>query len=234
MAIDPTSSASTAAAGAQTADLASALGSATQANQGLGQDAFMKLLVAQISHQDPLKPMDDTAFVSQLAQFSALEQSMGTNTRLDTLAKQQQGMANTDVASLVGKSVTVKGSSVALDGTGFAQPVNFTLGDNATQVAVQIQDASGKTVRTMQVGAHQAGLVKVAWDGRDDNGTTQPAGSYTVAVSAKNAAGSPVDASQQTTGLLSSVNYANGYAQLVLDNGVEAPASDLISVNASK
>jgi flagellar basal-body rod modification protein FlgD len=233
MAIDPTSSAATSAANAQTADLSGALGAATQANQGLGQDAFMKLLVAQISHQDPLKPMDDTAFVSQLAQFSALEQSMGTNTRLDNLAKQQQGIANTDVASLVGKSVTVKGSTVALDGTGFAQPVNFTLGGNANQVTVSIQDAAGKTVRTMQVGAHQAGLVKFSWDGKDDNGLTQPAGAYTVAVSAKDAAGSPVDASQQTTGVLTSVNYSNGYAQLVLDNGVSAPASDLISVNAA-
>jgi flagellar basal-body rod modification protein FlgD len=216
----------------QGADPASALGAATKANQGLGQDAFMKLLVAQISHQDPLKPMDDTAFVSQLAQFSALEQSMGTNKRLDFLASQNQGIANTDVASLVGKSVTVRGSSVALDGTGFAQPVNFTLGDNADKVTVSIHDATGKTVRTMQVGAHQAGLVKFSWDGRDDNGMSQPKGNYTVQVDAKNAAGAPVSASQETTGVLKSVNYANGYAKLVLDNGVEAPASDLISVNA--
>ena len=232
MAIDPTSSATSAASSAQSADLAGALGSATKANNSLGQDAFMKLLVAQISHQDPLKPMDDTAFVSQLAQFSALEQSMGTNTRLDNLAKQQQGIANTDVASLVGKSVTVKGSAVAVDGTGFAAPVNFTLGDNANQVTVSIQDQSGKTVRTMQVGAHQAGLVKLSWDGKDDNGLQQPKGSYTVSINAKGATGAPVDVSQQTTGVLSSVNYSNGYAQLVLDNGVSAPASDLISVNA--
>ncbi len=219
---------------AQGADPSSALSAATKANQGLGQDAFMKLLVAQISHQDPLKPMDDTAFVSQLAQFSALEQSMGTNKRLDFLATQNQGIANTDVASLVGKSVTVKGSSLTLDGGGFSQPVHFTLGDNADKCTVSIKDASGKTVRTMQVGAHQAGLVNVAWDGRDQNGMSQPAGTYTVSVDARNAAGAPVDASQETTGILKSVNYANGYAKLVLDNGVEAPASDLISVNAAK
>jgi len=62
---------------------ADALTSATQGQQSLGKDDFMKLLVAQISHQDPLKPMDDTAFVSQLAQFSSLEQTMGINQRLD-------------------------------------------------------------------------------------------------------------------------------------------------------
>ena len=234
MAIDPTSSASNAAAATQSAGLSGALGNATKQNSALGQDAFMKLLVAQISHQNPLKPMDDTAFVSQLAQFSSLEQAMGTNKRLDFLATQQQGVANTDVANLVGKNVTVKGSSVSIDGTGFSQPVHFTLGENADKVSVSIKDASGKTVRSLQVGAHQAGLVNVAWDGRDENGVSQPAGRYTVQVDAKNAAGAPVSASQETTGKLTSVNYANGYAKLVLDNGVEAPASDLISVNASK
>ncbi len=39
----------------------------------LGQDAFLKLLVTQLQHQDPLDPMDDTEFIAQLAQFSSLE-----------------------------------------------------------------------------------------------------------------------------------------------------------------
>jgi flagellar basal-body rod modification protein FlgD len=233
IALPPTDT-SAAQQAAQQGALSDPLSAATSGNNQLGQDAFMKLLVAQISHQDPLKPMDDTAFVSQLAQFSALEQAMGTNKRLDFLTSQQQGVANTDVANLVGKSVTVKGSSVALDGTGLAQPVHFSLGDGADKVTVSIKDSSGNTVRTMQVGAHAAGLVNVAGDGRDDNGLNQPAGNYTVQVDARNASGAPVDASMQTTGILTSVNYGNGYAQLVLDNGVSAPASDLLSVNASK
>src|SRR5882724_60511 len=102
------------------ADAANALASATSSNQALGKDAFLKLLVAQISHQDPLKPMDDTAFVSQLAQFSSLEQTMGINTRLDALSTQMQGGQNTAIASLVGKSITVKGSITTLESAGIA------------------------------------------------------------------------------------------------------------------
>ena len=60
---------------------------------GLGKEDFLRLLVAQISHQDPLKPMDDTAFVAQLAQFSSLEQTMGINTRLDALAEERAAVA---------------------------------------------------------------------------------------------------------------------------------------------
>ena len=43
-------------------------------NDGLGRDAFLQLLVTQMSHQNPLQPQEDGAFIAQLAQFSSLEQ----------------------------------------------------------------------------------------------------------------------------------------------------------------
>ena len=214
-----------------TAQAADALASATAGNQALGKDAFLKLLIAQVSHQDPLKPMDDTAFVAQLAQFSSLEQSMGINSRLDALSAQERGMANTQVAALVGKSVTVKGSITTLDSAGIGSPLSFTLSDNAASVDVTLTNSTGTAVRTVHLGPESAGLVKMVWDGRDDSGVAQPPGAYAVSVVAKDSNGAAVDSSLETTGVITNVGFEKGYPNLQLDNGVSAPASDLLRVN---
>ena len=75
-----------------TTPLGPATDSATTANttkartDGLGRDAFLQLLVTQMSHQNPLQPQEDGAFIAQLAQFSSLEQLQTMNQKLDTIA----------------------------------------------------------------------------------------------------------------------------------------------------
>lgn len=59
--------------------------SAAQENSELSKDAFLQLLVAQIKNQDPLNPTDGVQFLTQLAQFSQLEQTMGIRDDLKTL-----------------------------------------------------------------------------------------------------------------------------------------------------
>lgn len=83
----------------------------------LGQDDFLKLLAKQFQVQDPMKPMEDSAFIAQMAQFSALEQSKSMNTEMQVLRGYQQlATAN----SYLGHRVTVEagdGSSVSGDVT---------------------------------------------------------------------------------------------------------------------
>lgn len=57
----------------------------SKTNSTVDYESFLKLLIAQLKNQDPTKPMDSTQFVSQLASFSAVEQQVATNTRLDQL-----------------------------------------------------------------------------------------------------------------------------------------------------
>lgn len=79
------------------------------AGLGLGYDAFVKLLLAQLKNQDPTKPMDATEYVSQLATLSQLEQTMGQSEKLSQLLTQtslQQGV------SLLGSKVQNKDGSI--------------------------------------------------------------------------------------------------------------------------
>ncbi len=63
---------------------------------------FLKLLIAQLRHQDPLKPLEDKEFIAQLAQFNSLEQMMNLNQNFE---KAQKWQMLTQSTSLIGKSV---------------------------------------------------------------------------------------------------------------------------------
>ena len=209
----------------------SALASALGGDKQLGKDAFLKLLVAQLKHQDPLKPQDDSAFVAQLAQFSSLEQTMGINSRLDMLSAQSQGLQNSQIVAMVGKQATVRGSLVTSDGSGAGVPVAFSLDANSASTSIVIKDQSGNTVRTLDLGDRKAGVTKITWDGRGDTGNVQPAGTYQITVHAKSDSGAPVNVSQETTGTIQSVSFDKGYPVLNLDTGVSVPVADLLKVN---
>jgi len=72
--------------------------------QNLGKDDFLKLLLAQLAHQDPSAPMEDKEFIAQMAQFSSLEQM--TNMAAD-FAKMAQMLKVTEASSALGKGVEI-------------------------------------------------------------------------------------------------------------------------------
>jgi flagellar basal-body rod modification protein FlgD len=154
------------------------------ASKELGKDAFLKLLMAQLSNQDPLQPVDNQAFIAQLAQFSSVEQLQGLGSRLDTLLLAQASSNQLSTASLVGKEVAFKANGLDLPAEG-GTAMQARLAGEADVTAV-IQDASGHTVRTLQLGRRTGGTLEVAWDGKDDQGRALPAGHYGVVLSARN------------------------------------------------
>jgi flagellar basal-body rod modification protein FlgD len=73
------------------------------AGQTLGKDDFLKLLVSQLQHQDPMEPAKDTEFIGQMAQFSALEQESNTAESTGKMANQ---LTRAGALGLIGKTVT--------------------------------------------------------------------------------------------------------------------------------
>jgi len=80
-------------------------------DSALGKDDFLKLLIAQLSAQDPLDPMGAQDFSAQLAQFSGLEQMTNVNSNLEILQKLQTASQNTSSLNLIGKTVESYGNA---------------------------------------------------------------------------------------------------------------------------
>src|SRR5262245_60849649 len=74
-----------------------------KAGAAVDKEAFLKLLVAQLSHQDPLQPTEGTEFVAQLSQFAMVEQSIAQSSKLDGISAQMTGLSSNEAAGLVGK-----------------------------------------------------------------------------------------------------------------------------------
>ncbi len=86
--------------------------------EALGQADFFKLLTTQLSSQDPLEPMDDTAFIAQMASFSELEMTSQMNDNLERFTSLQQFQAS---QGYIGKKVTVISEGAEI--TGIAEAV---------------------------------------------------------------------------------------------------------------
>ena len=87
------------------ATAAAAATQTTNAASSLNKDDFLKLLITQLSNQDPLKPMDDTQFIAQMAQFTSLQQSKTMESDLSQLNSSHQA---TQANSLLGQTVTLQ------------------------------------------------------------------------------------------------------------------------------
>lgn len=202
-------------------------GQATAPGQ-ITRDAFLKLLIVQLQHQDPLNPLDNQEFVSQLTAFNSLDQLIGLNEKMEGFQSQQLLLSQMGAVSLIGKQVVAGGNEVQLQ-NGAEATLHYQLAADADQVTVQIQDASGRLVRTLQAGGQKLGERSVLWDGKDGLGQSLPSGLYTFEVNAVDGNGRRVEAIGRTRGVVTGVNLAGGEAVLEI-GGVQVPMSAVISV----
>jgi len=151
----------------------------------LGQDEFLKLMLTQIEHQDPLKPMENGEFIGQMAQFSTVSGIEGMQASLDTMAASFGQQQTLQAAELVGAEVLVEGDTL-LAGDGASQRGRFELDAPATAVSLSVHAPNGELIARRALGSLPEGRHDFSWDGTDDDGDTAPPGGYRVTLTADN------------------------------------------------
>lgn len=213
-----------------TADTATAA-SSMKKSLGMDKDDFMKLFIAQLQYQDPLKPQDPTAMLDQLSQLSLVEQSYNSGTALKNLLTAQNNSISLTALSFIGKEIKANGNVATFDGNAPAK-LEFDLAVPTTSTQVTITDGSGNVVRTVTLGSKSAGANSFVWDGRSNNGTLLKAGAYNFAVNATAVNGFPLQATTYTTGRIDGVNLSGSTPQLTI-GAASVALSDVISVKGA-
>ena len=194
----------------------------TSGRNAIGKDEFLKMLIAQLKNQDPLNPLDGTAFTAQLAQFSSLEQLQNINTQLGSFTRQQQSLSGSQAVSLIGKEVLARGNTV--QAAGVPVTLSYRLEGDAAEGLVRIYNAAGEFVDALSFRNQKQGLNTLTW-----SPPSSLSGACTYEVIATDRAGRAVGADTLVQGEVTGVNYRDGAVTLSV-GGREIAYGDVVSV----
>lgn len=154
-----------------------------QGKQELGQEDFMKLLVAQMQNQDPSNPADNSQFLSQIAQFKMVDGIDGLGESFDGIAGNFFTNQAMSAAQLVGREVLTDSNygwfeaGKSLDGV--IEIPEFTEALN-----IQVRDSHGKLLKTIDKGDFSDGALHFSWNGLNEQDEAQGSGDYVVTATA--------------------------------------------------
>ncbi len=163
------------ATAAQTSGRPAAGGEAKAAAAATDFETFLSLLTAQMRNQDPLKPLDSTEFVAQLASFSSVEQQIRSNERLDSILEALTGGGGAGLAEWIGKDVRSSAPAV-FDGTPLEVWTDPASG--AERALLVVRNGEGDEVARLAASPNAQQLV---WAGETASGGA-PEGSYSFEV----------------------------------------------------
>ncbi|KAA5802181.1 flagellar hook assembly protein FlgD [Alkalicaulis satelles] len=189
-------------------------------------DTFLRLLTSQLQNQDPLNPMDSQEFVTQLVQFSSVEQQIAQTRSLDALLALQGANAAMSAAGYVGRDVTVSADTAEFK-DGKAR-WSYELPRSTQRTDLTISDSAGRVVAALP-GQTGSGKHDFVWDGRDAAGNAMPAGVYSLQVTARDSEGEEVKAAVRISGRVTGVDLSGGEARVEL-GAIKAPFVNVIAV----
>jgi flagellar basal-body rod modification protein FlgD len=183
----------------------------------LGKQDFLNLLMTQMSHQDPMDPMNTDSMMQQMASLGTVEQLQNLNAKTDSLLNYQEQLMRAGSAGFLGKDVEVQANEIQLL-NGTSAPVSYELVGEADEVIIQIINDSGDVVRQMTKEARGQGHHNILWDGLDNEGDPLSDGIYSVNVVARTDEGARVDTSLSKSGQVQDIRFENGGAQIKVNN----------------
>jgi flagellar basal-body rod modification protein FlgD len=200
----------------------------------MGKDDFLKLLVAQLEHQDPFNPTDEKEMISQLAQFSSLEQLTNVNTTLESVLTVLNNQSATSAVSYIGKTVLAAGYELVKKDDSVSE-AQFTLDSKAYGVTAHIYDADGQLIASTTIGDLSAGDHSFTWDGKDFNGNEVDDGTYIIALSAYSdaACNTAITIPTNVSGEVSGVSVTDGVVTLNLKDGRSVNLLNVIKITSA-
>lgn len=205
----------------------------TSSTSSLGQADFLKLMTEQLKNQDPLKPLDNSAFLGQLAQFSTVQGIETLNTNFSTLSSSLTNDQMLKGAELVGHQVLVPSTSLAISPDGSTTD-GVVIAPSAGDITVEIKNDSGETVRKLSLTATGNGEVPFSWDGKDASGNALPAGTYTATATHLTAAGASTSMNTYVNATVDSVTVGSSGLYVNLANLGSTPIDNVIRIGGTK
>ena len=204
--------------------------SAPETSQGqLAQnfDTFLQLLITQIQNQDPTDPVSTESFTQQLVQFSELEQSIQSNSNLETIQTSIASQNAANAVNYIGGVVTAEGATATLQNR--EATFNLRANEFIPEAAITIRDNLGNVVfETSQ--ALQPGDNSFTFNGRGSNGRQfDDGGQFTISVQGNNAAGNFSPVSTAIRGVVDGVDFSGSTPNLQI-GATNVPITSVLSV----
>jgi len=199
--------------------------------ENLDRDDFLILFTTQLKNQNPLDPLENEAFVAQLAQFSSLESMKGMQQTMDDMANESKSDKFLLGANLLGKTVSLEGGRV-LAGGGDAVTLSGIVDSSLTDAVFRVYDSeTGGLIHEREISRLNAGEVKLEWDGQDSDGQPFPEATYQFSLIA-NKGDEKVVVPLVSQQVISSVNWDADSKKLKikLDGGDEMPLDQLSTI----
>jgi flagellar basal-body rod modification protein FlgD len=197
------------------------------------QNNFMKMLVAQMQNQNPLNPMDNAQFASQLAQMSQLQGIENMRASIDSFVKQVTSGRLLDQSAMIGKEVLAASSTLSWDGS---TPVKFAVNADAvlSNAKLRITSYDGTVVDEVSLGSLGPEIQSLSWDGNTKEGQPALTGAYRISVEGLTFDGKTGKGNVLTGATVLSVQRAGSAVQVQLNDGRVVNDTEIMQIGSAE